>query len=88
MCVKRSLAAVATDIMNHAIVDGFFFGREYGFIKGVSFFNWIELIVSISEINISVNRTMHPCLTILREQENFIKSKVESLNIVQCFLKG
>ena len=89
MCeMFKYLTAVAADVIYNAIIDGLFTGRKTRSVKVIGFFNRVETIIPVSEVNISVNWPMHPCLTIFREKECPIEGIKETLNIVECLLQG
>ena len=84
MCeMFKYLTAVAADVIYNAIIDGLFTGRKTGSVKVIGFFNRVETIIPVSKVNISVNRPVYPCLTILRKKKCPIEGIEEALNIVK-----
>ena len=83
----QNFTTVAAKVIDYAITDGFFTRRKNRSIKSGRFFNRVKAIIAITEIDVSVYRTMRPRLTVFRKEESPVESEMESLNIVECFLE-
>lgn len=83
----HNFSAVTANIIYHAVIYSLFACRENLAIKRGGTLNGIEAIITIAKINVSINRPMHPCLTVFFKEKFFVKGIMKTLNIVKGFLE-
>ena len=74
--------AVTTDVIDNAIKNSFFQCGQKRLIKGYILRDRIKSVITISEVDISVDGAVYPCFTIFRKEKCVVKSIVKSLNII------
>ena len=83
----QNFPAITANIIYHTVIYRLFARRENLTVERRCPLNWVESIISVPEINVTLNRTMHTCLTVFHKEETLIKGIVKALNIVKGFLE-
>ena len=79
----QNLPAVAANIFYNTVENRFFRCREGRIIKYFPLtFNCVKTVILISEIDISVNWSVHPGFALLCKQKCVVKCIKEPLNII------